>query len=96
MEINGVRALDQAIEGAAVAATAKVERQDKAEQQQLIRAVKEVNASGILGNKQEMTFLVDRETKRMVVRVVDRETNEVLLQIPNQQVLRMSDKLPKR
>ena len=96
MEIHGVRALDRAFEGAAAAPTAKAERQEKADQQELIRAVKEVNASGMLGTGQEMTFSVDRETKRIVVRVVDRETSEVLLQIPNQQVLRMSEKLPKR
>ena len=96
MEIHGVRALDRAFEGAAAAAAAREERQEKAQHQELIRAVKEVNASGILGTRQEMTFSVDGETKRVVVRVVDRETSEVLLQIPNQQVLRMSEKLPKR
>ncbi len=96
MEIAGIRAVDQALEAAAASTAAKVERHDKAEQQELIRAVKSVNESGILGSNQEMTFLVDRETKRMVVRVVDRETEEVLLQIPDQQVLRMAEKLPKR
>ena len=95
MEIGGIRAVDQAIEAGAANATARVERQEKAAQQELIRAVKSVNESGILGANQEMTFLMDRESKRMVVRVVDRETDEVLLQIPDQQVLRMAQKLPK-
>lgn len=95
MEIGGIRALDQALENTAASSAAKVERQDRAEQQELIRAVKSINASGVLGGNQEMTFAVDRETKRMVVRVVDRDTDEVLLQIPDEQVLRMAQKLPK-
>jgi flagellar protein FlaG len=96
MEIGGVRALDQALENSAAAGAAKAERQDRAEQQELIRAVKSINASGVLSAEQEMTFAVDRETKRMVVRVVDRETDEVLLQIPDEQALRMAQMLPKR
>ncbi len=96
MEIGGIRAIDKALENNATSITAKVERQDRVEQRELIRAVKSVNASGVLGTDQEMTFTVDRETKRLVVRVVDRETDEVLLQIPNEQVLRMARKLPKR
>lgn len=96
MEIGGIRALDQAVENTAASNSARVERQDRAEQQELIHAVKSINASGVLGAGQEMTFTVDRDTKRMVVRVVDRETDEVLLQIPDEQVLRMAKKLPKR
>jgi flagellar protein FlaG len=95
MEISGIRAPDLALESTAASNAAKLERQDKAAQQELIRAVKSVNASGVLANNQEMTFSVDRETKRTVVRVVDRETDEVLLQIPDEQVLRMAQKLPK-
>ena len=97
MEIGGIRELHQTVEiTAASSAAAGAERQDRAEQQELIRAVKSINASGVLGEGQEMTFIMDRETKRMVVRVVDRETDEVLLQIPNEQVLRIARKLSKR
>jgi flagellar protein FlaG len=96
MEIGGINALDRALETASATNVARVERQDRAEQQELIRAVKAVNSSGVLATNQELTFAVDRETKRVVVRVVDRETSEVLLQIPDAQALRMAEKLLKR
>jgi flagellar protein FlaG len=76
----------------AAAQTAK----EKAEQRELVRAVKAVNASGVMGSDQELTFSLDRHAKKMIVKVVDRKTQEVLLQIPNEQALRMAEMLPKR
>jgi uncharacterized FlaG/YvyC family protein len=38
---------------------------------------------------------MDRESRKVVVRVIDRKTHEVLLQIPNEHVLRMAERLPK-
>jgi uncharacterized FlaG/YvyC family protein len=38
-----------------------------------------------------MTFVMDRQTKRPVVRIVDKRTNEVIQQIPAEYVLRMAE-----
>ena len=65
----------------------------QAEDRELIRAVKKVNESGFLGNNSELTFVLDRQTKRPLVRIVDRETKEVLQQIPPEYVLRLADDL---
>jgi len=64
-----------------------------AERKQLIQAVKEVNKSEMLGENNELTFVVDRKTRKALVRVVNRQTNEVVLQIPPEYVLRMAEEL---
>ncbi len=61
-----------------------------AEQRDLIKAVKAVNASDLFGNNSELTFVFDREARRTLVRVVDRNTREVLMQLPPERVLRMA------
>jgi flagellar protein FlaG len=65
----------------------------QAESRQLIRAVKKLNESELLGNNNELTFVLDRETKRPLVRIVNRETKEVVQQIPPEYVLRMAEEL---
>ena len=59
----------------------------------LIRAVKAVNQAELYGSENELSFSVDRVTKRPVVRIVDRKTHEVVQQIPNEHVLRMAEEL---
>jgi uncharacterized FlaG/YvyC family protein len=61
-----------------------------AERQKLIQAVKKVNQSEMLGENNELTFAMDRNSRRPVVRVVNRQTNEVVLQIPPEYVLQMA------
>jgi flagellar protein FlaG len=62
----------------------------QAEDRELIRAVKKVNESAFLGNENELTFVLDRETKKPLVRIVDRETKELIRQIPPEYVLRLA------
>ena len=64
-----------------------------AEQREIIQAVKAVNAAELFGQNSELTFVLDRETRRPVVRVVDRKTNELIQQIPPEYVLRMAQDL---
>jgi uncharacterized FlaG/YvyC family protein len=52
-----------------------------------------VNASDKLGDKNELTFSLDRRTRRPVVKIVNRVTNEVVQQIPNEEVLRLAESL---
>ena len=61
-----------------------------AEQRDLIKAVKAVNAADLFGTNSELTFVFDRESRKTLVRVIDRNTKEVLLQVPPERVLRMA------
>jgi flagellar protein FlaG len=96
MEIARIQMMERtSADQAAAAQVSRLTTEQKAEQQDLVRAVKAVNASGLMGSDQELTFSMDRESRKVVVRVIDKETHEVLLQIPNEQVLRMAQNLPK-
>ena len=63
------------------------------EQHDLIKAVKAVNAAEYFDQNSELTFIVDRQTRRPVVRLVDKKTNEVMRQIPPEYVLRLAEDL---
>jgi flagellar protein FlaG len=65
----------------------------QAANREVIQAVRAVNASGKLGDRNELTFTLDRRSRRPVVKIVNRETNEVVEQIPNEQVLRLAENL---
>jgi flagellar protein FlaG len=62
----------------------------QAEDRELIRAVKRVNEAELLGSDSELTFILDRETRKPLVRIIDRETKEVIRQIPPEYVLRLA------
>ncbi len=59
--------------------------------QALIQAVKAVNAAQIFGPENEVTFIRDRATNRLVTRVVNRDSHELVLQIPSEQVFRLAE-----
>jgi uncharacterized FlaG/YvyC family protein len=61
------------------------------EQRALIQAVRAVNGAELFGQDKELTFVLDRQTRRAVVRIVNRDTREVLQQIPAEYVLRMAE-----
>jgi flagellar protein FlaG len=61
------------------------------EQRALIQAVKAVNATALLGEDNELSFILDRNTRQVVVRVVNRDTHEVVRQIPAEYVLRLAE-----
>jgi flagellar protein FlaG len=63
------------------------------EQKGLIEAVAKVNKSGLLGQDKELTFQMDRETGRTVIRVVNRQTREVIQQTPPEYVLEVAKAL---
>ncbi len=63
--------------------------QELADNRELIRAVRALNATEFYGQNNELTFVLDRETRRPLVRIINRETKEVVLQIPPEHVLRM-------
>jgi len=61
------------------------------ENRALIRAVRAVNAAELFGQENELTFILDRESHRAVVRIVNRDTREVVQQIPAEYVLRIAE-----
>lgn len=63
------------------------------DQRTLIQAVKAVNAAELLGSDNELTFILDRQTRRAVVRIVNKQTHEVVSQIPAEYILRMAEEL---
>jgi flagellar protein FlaG len=67
--------------------------QIQAENRRVIQAVRAVNASERLGDSNELTFSLDRRTRRTIVKIVNRDTNEVVEQIPTEQVLRLAEDL---
>src|SRR3954469_21240071 len=64
-----------------------------AENREVVRAVKALNATEMFGEENQLLFRRDPETQRMVVRVVNRQTEEVISQIPAEYVLRMAQDL---
>jgi flagellar protein FlaG len=65
--------------------------EQRAEQRQLIQAVKSVNEGGVLGADNELTFSIDRRAQKPVIRIVDKNTREVVRQIPPEYVLRLAE-----
>jgi uncharacterized FlaG/YvyC family protein len=61
-----------------------------AENRELIRSVKGINAGELFGEGSELTFALDLDTKRPVVRVVNPQTGEVLWQSPPEYMLKLA------
>lgn len=64
-----------------------------AETRQLIQAIKALNAAELFGENNELTFVLDRETNRPLVRIIDKETKEVIRQIPPEYALEVAKTL---
>jgi len=54
------------------------------EQKEIIEAVKAVNKAELFGQENEVTFVLDRRSQKMLVRIVNKETRELVRQIPNE------------
>jgi flagellar protein FlaG len=91
MEVNKV---DSALTKLAIAPVQSATRLQTTPE--LTQAVTAVNAAKLYGQDSELTFAMDRESRRMVIRLVDRKTREVIRQIPAEYVLRMAADLKNR
>jgi uncharacterized FlaG/YvyC family protein len=78
--------------GYSVQEPATLKPDQAADRRKLLKAVKSVNDSGVLGNN-ELVFSVDRQTHRPVIRVEDKDTHEVLFQEPPEYVLSLAQSL---
>lgn len=63
-------------------------------QAQITKAVQDLNKS-VQTSTPGLEFSLDATNNQMVIKVVDQETNKVLMQIPNQEIIDMSQSLDK-
>ena len=68
----------------------QVDAKQISQRRELIAAVKALNQTELFGENNELTFILDRNTHRPLMRLVDRKTREVIRQIPPESVLRMA------
>jgi len=54
------------------------------EKKETIEAVRAVNKAELFGQENEVTFVLDRRSQKMLVRIVNKETRELVRQIPNE------------
>jgi flagellar protein FliS len=73
------------------AAVAPVEQ--TAETRDLVQAVKALNATEMFGQDNQLVFQMDRQARRMVIRVINSKTKEVLTQVPPDYISRLSEDL---
>ncbi|MGD0499353.1 MAG: flagellar protein FlaG [Bryobacteraceae bacterium] len=66
-----------------------------AENREVVRAVKALNATEMFGQEDELVFQRDQRTRRMLIQVVNRQTREVVSQVPPEYVLRLAEDLKK-
>ena len=88
MDITPVQRVDSI-----TAVTPTLSPQEVAQSREIITAVQAVNKSEMLGQGAELTFLRDRDTKRLVIQLVDPTTREVIRQIPPEYVLEAAQQL---
>jgi flagellar protein FlaG len=77
-----------------LAAPAAESQTPAAANREVIQAVHAVNRAELFGQGSELTFILDRNTHRPLIRIVDRKTREVIRQIPPEHVLRLAESLP--
>jgi len=89
MDITGVNGM-----GPIPAATpAPAAPEQVAENRDIVQAVKALNGAQSFGDNNEISFMLDRNTKLPVIRIINRNTKEVVEQIPPEYVLRLAEDL---
>ncbi len=82
------------IQNSGTAVTSQVQapsQQQTAERRELVKAVKTVNEAGVLGDTNQLTYAIDRDTQRLVTRIVDKTTGDLVQQIPAEYVLKLAE-----
>lgn len=93
MEMDSLRSAQ--MHGAmAQASAAPLER--RVDRPEVIQAVAAANESAMFGDEYELTFSMDRNSRRTLLQLVNRETREVVRQIPPEYVLRAARELSKK
>jgi uncharacterized FlaG/YvyC family protein len=66
------------------------------EKKEVIEAVKAVNKAELFGQENELTYVVDRQSRKLLVRIVNKETRELVRQIPDEYVQRLASELSQK
>jgi uncharacterized FlaG/YvyC family protein len=66
---------------------------DEASRRALIQAVRAINATELLGQEAELTFVIDRTSGRAVARIVNRSTRELIKEIPPESVFKLAEEI---
>jgi len=74
----------------------RLDHQLAAERRELVKAIKAINATELFGENYELTFVLDRETQRPLMRIIDRNTREVIRQLPPEDTLRLTEEMRSR
>lgn len=69
--------------------------EERAAAQSVIQAVKAINSADLFGPENEVTFVKDPNSNRLLTRVVTRDSHELVAQIPSNEVLRMAEEFTK-
>jgi len=93
MEISGTNGAAPAL--AAIPTPAAVPPEQAANNRNLIQAVKAVNEAGTLGDENEITFQMDRNSRQPIIQIIDRSTKQVVEQIPPEYILQLAETLGK-
>lgn len=48
----------------------------------IAEAVNAISSTPMVGNRPELTFVMDRASQEAIIRIIDPQTNEVVMQIP--------------
>jgi uncharacterized FlaG/YvyC family protein len=88
MNISSISNLSSHLSAATQTAQPKPPTPD---QKALLQAVKTVNSAQLVGEENELTFIIDRAANIAVVRIVNKKTGAVVQQIPTAQVLKMAE-----
>jgi flagellar protein FlaG len=70
-----------------------LDQQHVEERRELVKAIKAINATELFGENYELTFVLDRETHRPLLRIIDRQTREVIRQLPPEYTLRLAEQI---
>lgn len=72
-------------------ASASIKKQR--EQNQKVREVAQQLNKAMEASNTKLTFVVDQESKKAIVKVVDAETNQVIRQIPSEEAVLVAKKI---
>jgi uncharacterized FlaG/YvyC family protein len=88
-----ITAVDRVAQPPATAPAGSIPSDQAAQNREVVRAVKALNAAEMFGDENQLTFRRDPETQRMVVQVINRKSGETVSQIPPEYVLRLAQDL---
>ncbi len=89
MDINSIRLDAPAVSSPETVLTPR----EAAERRELVKAVRAINENRLLGEDREVTFGLDRESRRTVLRIINKETQEVIRQIPSEEALHLAESI---